>query len=95
MARKLYLGLDVHKEQTVIAILEGDRDAEPRHCDVIAPFLIPTRSGNRSKTDKRDAAKMVRSNEFVAVHVPDSVGEAIRTLPDPPGHADVKTTEIC
>ncbi|MBB5353248.1 hypothetical protein HNR46_003503 [Haloferula luteola] len=28
--RALYLGLDVHKEQTVIAILEGSRDAEPR-----------------------------------------------------------------
>ncbi|GAA5484836.1 hypothetical protein Hsar01_04086 [Haloferula sargassicola] len=27
----LYLGLDVHKEQTVIAILDDDRDAEPRH----------------------------------------------------------------
>ena len=26
----LYLGLDVHKEQTVIAILDGTRDAEPR-----------------------------------------------------------------
>ena len=28
--RRLYLGLDVHKEQTVIAILDDDRDAEPR-----------------------------------------------------------------
>jgi hypothetical protein len=34
--RTLYLGLDVHKEQTVIAILEGDRDAEPRHYGSIA-----------------------------------------------------------
>lgn len=133
--RTLYLGLDVHKEQTVIAILEGDRDAVPRdygsiattqhalerairriakqqnrnladlhicyeasgcgfwiarrllqmnvRCDVIAPSLIPTRSGDRIKTDKRDAAKlakMLRSNDLVAVHIPDSVDEAIRDL---------------
>jgi len=62
----LYIGLDVHKEQTVIA-----------------SSLIPTRSGDRVKTDKRDAAKlakMLRSNDLVAVHVPDSVDEAIRDL---------------
>ena len=34
--RTLYLGLDVHKEQTVIAILESDRDAEPRQYGSIA-----------------------------------------------------------
>ncbi len=131
----LYLGLDVHKEQTVIAILESDRQAEPTHhgsvatsqhalarsirriakskgrklsdlhvcyeasgcgfwiarrllqmgvrCDVIAPSLIPTKSGDRVKTDKRDAAKlakMLRSNDLVAVNIPDSVDEAIRDL---------------
>ena len=131
----LYLGLDVHKAETVIAILESDRDAEPRHygsiattqhaleramrriakkqnrqlsdlhvcyeasgcgfwiarrllqmgvrCDVIAPSLIPTKSGDRIKTDKRDAmklAKSLRSNDLVAVNIPDSVDEAIRDL---------------
>lgn len=133
--RKLYIGLDVHKEQTVIAILESDRDSEPRQygsvastqhalervmrriakaqdrklsdlhvcyeasgcgfwiarrllqmgvrCEVIAPSLIPTRSGDRVKTDKRDAAnlaRMLRSNDLVAVHIPDSLDEAIRDL---------------
>jgi hypothetical protein len=34
--QKLYLGLDVHKEQSVIAILESDRDAEPRQYGSIA-----------------------------------------------------------
>jgi len=29
--KTLYLGLDVHKEKTVIAILESHRDAQPRH----------------------------------------------------------------
>jgi len=131
----LYLGLDVHKAETVISILEPDRDAEPRHhgavattvhaleramrriaknqnrelsdlhvcyeasgcgfwiarrliqmgirCDVIAPSLIPTKSGDRIKTDKRDAAKLaknLRSNDLVPVNIPDSVDEAIRDL---------------
>lgn len=131
----LYLGLDVHKAETVIAILESDRDAEPRHygsiattqhgieramrrivkkqnlqlsdlhvcyeasgcgfwiarrliqmgirCDVIAPSLIPTKSGDRIKTDKRDAmklAKNLRSNDLVPVNIPDSTDEAIRDL---------------
>lgn len=133
--RKLYVGLDVHKEQTVIALLDDHRDAEPRdygsittsqhaleramrriarqqkrsladlhvcyeasgcgfwiarrllqmgvRCEVIAPSLIPTRSGDRVKTDKRDAAKLarsLRSNDLVAVHIPDSVDEAVRDL---------------
>ena len=130
-----YIGLDVHKAETVIAILESGRDAEPRHygtvttsqhaieramrriaksqqcklsdlhvcyeasgcgfwiarrliqmgirCEVIAPSLIPTRSGDRIKTDKRDAmklAKSLRANDLVAVHIPDSTDEAIRDL---------------
>ena len=52
-------------------------------CDVIAPSLIPTRSGDRVKTDKRDAAKLaksLRANDLVAVHIPDSVDEAVRDL---------------
>lgn len=131
----LYLGLDVHKAETVIAILESDRDAEPRNygtvttslhaleramrriaknqgrklcdlhvcyeasgcgfwiarrliqmgirCEVIAPSLIPTKSGDRIKTDKRDAMKLARSlraNDLVAVNIPDSTDEAIRDL---------------
>lgn len=131
----LYLGLDVHKAETVIAILQSDRDAQPRHygsiattqhaleramrriakqqnlqlsnlhvcyeasgcgfwiarrllqmgihCDVIAPSLIPVKSGDRIKTDKRDAmklAKNLRSNDLVAINIPDSVDEAIRDL---------------
>ena len=133
--RPLYLGLDVHKAETVIAILEAERDAQPRHygsiatslhaleramrriaksqnrklnelhvcyeasgcgfwiarrliqmgirCEVIAPSLIPTRSGDRVKTDKRDAmklAKSLRANDLVSVNIPDSVDEAIRDL---------------
>ena len=52
-------------------------------CDVIAPSLIPTRSGDRVKTDKRDAAKLaksLRANDLVAVNIPDTTDEAIRGL---------------
>lgn len=131
----LYIGLDVHKAETVIALLDSDRDAEPRHygsiattqhaieramrriaksqdlqltdlhvcyeasgcgfwiarrleqmgirCDVIAPSLIPTKSGDRVKTDKRDAMKLarhLRANDLVAINIPDSTDEAIRDL---------------
>jgi len=31
------------------------------HCDVIAPTLVPTKSGERVKTDRRDAQKLARS----------------------------------
>lgn len=133
--RTIYIGLDVHKEKTSIALLEASRDAEPRYygeintsqhaleramrriakqqdrglsdlhvcyeasgcgfwiarrliamgvrCDVIAPSLIPTRSGDRVKTDKRDAlklAKSLRANDLVPVNIPDSVDEAVRDL---------------
>jgi transposase len=133
--KKLYVGLDVHKEKTVPALLGPGRNDEPeafrvfqttQHglekamraickakglkptelhvcyeasgcgfwiarrlgqmritCDVIAPSLIPTQSGDRIKTDKRDAAKLarcLRANTLVPVHVPDSTDEAIRDL---------------
>ena len=131
----LYIGLDVHKEETVIAILGAEREAEPRHygsiattqhaleralrriikshkcelsephvcyeasgcgfwiarrleqmgvrCEVIAPSLIPSRSGDRVKTDRRDAGKLakhLRSNKLFSVNIPDSRDEAIRDL---------------
>ena len=31
------------------------------HCDVVAPTLVPTKSGDRVKTDRRDAVKLARS----------------------------------
>ena len=41
-------------------------------CAVVAPSLIPSRSGDRVKTDRRDALKLARlhrSGDLVAVHV--------------------------
>lgn len=52
-------------------------------CAVIAPSLIPARPGDRLKTDKRDAVKLVklfRAELLTPVHVPDEEQEAIRDL---------------
>lgn len=133
--KKLYVGLDVHKEKTVPALLGHRRTDEPEEfrvfrttqhglekamraiikakglsfddlhvcyeasgcgfwiarrllqmgitCEVIAPSLIPTKSGDKIKTDKRDAKSLalaLRANTLVAVNIPDSTDEAIRDL---------------
>src|SRR3989441_6113940 len=52
-------------------------------CDVIAPALTPRRPGQRIKTDRRDAAKLVRlfrAGELTAIHVPHEAEEAVRDL---------------
>jgi transposase len=52
-------------------------------CDVIAPSLTPKGSGDKIKTDRRDArmlARLHRAGELTAVHVPDDRDEAIRDL---------------
>ncbi len=124
----IWIGLDVHKNSTTVAILEGD-EQEPQvmrlgpdlnelrklfrklskqgsirscyeasgcgfvvhrvlekdgfACEVIAPSLIPSRAGDRRKTDPRDAinlAKLYRSGLLTPVHVPDEEQEAVRDL---------------
>ena len=52
-------------------------------CTVVAPSLIPSKSGDQVKTDKKDAiklARLLRAGELTAVHVPDEADEAIRDL---------------
>jgi transposase len=52
-------------------------------CEVVAPSSIPRRSGDRVKTDRRDAlmlARLARAGELSAVRVPDAVDEALRDL---------------
>lgn len=52
-------------------------------CIVVAPSKIPTASGDKIKTDKRDARKLARlhrAGELTAVHVPDVADEAIRDV---------------
>lgn len=52
-------------------------------CSVIAPSLVPTKAGDRVKTDRRDALKLARchrAGDLTAVWVPDSHTEALRDL---------------
>jgi transposase len=52
-------------------------------CAVVAPSMTPTRSGDRVKTDKRDArklARLLRAGELTAVYIPEPTDEAMRDL---------------
>jgi transposase len=52
-------------------------------CEVIAPSLVPTKAGDRVKTDRRDAEKLARchrAGELTAVWVPNAAQEALRDL---------------
>lgn len=127
--KKVFVGLDVHKETIVVAVAEVGRGsgrviatvpfewralgrvlaklgpksaisccyeagptgyglaralrADGWGCDVIAPSLIPRKSGERIKTDRRDAVKLAqhhRDGALTPIAVPDEVCEAIRDL---------------
>jgi len=79
MQQLTHIGLDVHKDTIAVAVLRpGGVD-----CDVIAPSLIPKRSGVRVKTDRVDAhnlARLHRAGELTAVRVPTPTEEAVRDL---------------
>lgn len=52
-------------------------------CEVIAPSLIPTRQGDRVKTDRRDARRLAglfRAGQLTAVRVPTPAEEGVRDL---------------
>jgi transposase len=52
-------------------------------CMVVAPSMIPRKSGDRQKTDKRDASSLAvlhRGGLLTAVWVPDAAHEAMRDL---------------
>ena len=57
--------------------------AQGFHCDVIAPSMTPKKSGDRIKTDRRDArtlARLHRAGELTPVYVPREDDEAMRDL---------------
>jgi transposase len=52
-------------------------------CWVVAPSLVPQKTGDRVKTDRRDAmqlARLARSGDLTVVYVPKMEDEAIRDL---------------
>jgi transposase len=64
-------------------VLQRALDRDGFHCEVIAPSLIPKKPGDRRKTDKRDAAELVRlyrSGHLTPIAVPDEEQEAVRQL---------------
>ncbi|MDY0339917.1 MAG: IS110 family transposase [Coriobacteriia bacterium] len=66
-------GYDTHRLVTSLGVA----------CDVIAPSLIPRRSGARVKTDRIDArnlARLNRAGELTPVRVPTTAEEAVRDL---------------
>ena len=66
-------GYDLYRQITALGVT----------CVVVAPALTPRRPGQRIKTDRRDAAKLVRlfrAGELTTIHVPDESEEAVRDL---------------
>ena len=52
-------------------------------CMVVSPSMTPRRSGDRVKTDRRDAlmlARLARAGELAPIYVPDAHDEAVRDL---------------
>ena len=52
-------------------------------CIVAAPSLMPSKPGDRVKTDRRDAlklARLLRAGELTAVYIPEATDEALRDL---------------
>src|SRR3989454_11329531 len=57
--------------------------ARGEECVVVSPSMIPKRSGDRVKTDRRDSqmlARLHRAGELRAIYIPDATDEAMRDL---------------
>jgi transposase len=66
-------GYDLYRQLTTLGI----------PCQVMAPALTPRKPGERIKTNRRDAAKLVRlfrAGELTPIRVPDEAQEAVRDL---------------
>jgi len=64
-------------------VLVRELRAKGYRCEVVAPTKIPRRSGERIKTDRRDAVALshfARAGDLSTVTVPDEADEAIRDL---------------
>jgi transposase len=78
-------GYALHRQLTKLGIA----------CSVVAPSLIPKRSGDKVKTDRRDAlklARLLRSGDLTPVWVPDEAHEALRSLVR--ARADAKADQL-
>jgi transposase len=67
-------------------------------CDVVAPSRIPKESGDRVKTDRRDAASLAvlhRAGLLTAIHVPAPEIEAVRDLARARADLDDDLKRVC
>ncbi len=63
--------------------LQRTLQAKGISCEGIAPSSMPRRSGDRVKTDRRDAKKlatMYAAGVLTPIHIPDEAQEALRSL---------------
>ena len=59
------------------------RTSHGEDCVVVSPSMIPKRSGDRVKTDRRDSvtlARLHRAGELRGIYIPDATDEAMRDL---------------
>jgi transposase len=66
-------GYDLYRQLTALRV----------PCQVMAPALTPRKPGERIKTNRRDAAKLVRlfrAGELTPIRVPEEAQEAVRDL---------------
>jgi len=66
-------GYDLYRQLTALGV----------PCQVMAPALTPRKPGDRIKTNRRDAAKLVRAfraGDLTPIRVPDEAQEAVRDL---------------
>jgi transposase len=66
-------GYDLYRQLTALGV----------PCQVMAPALTPRKPGERIKTNRRDAAKLVRlfrAGELTPIRVPEEAQEAVRDL---------------
>jgi transposase len=64
-------------------VLQRHLAARGLDCIVVSPSMIPKKSGDRIKTDRRDAitlARLHRAGELTPIYIPDDVDEALRDL---------------
>ena len=64
-------------------VLQRAMTAWGHSCEVVAPSLIPTRPGDRRKTDSRDAcglARSYRAGDLTPVRIPEESEERVRDL---------------
>src|ERR1700738_2176409 len=88
MEHTRFVGLDIHKERMCYEAgpcgygVHRQLTSLGHRGDVGAPSLIPTKSGDRVKTNRRDATMLARLHraELTPVWVPDADHEAMRDL---------------